>query len=97
MGNTQWLRCRAVAGQFSDEFAISGKDYAGQEYFLFTEKANIFPYPIEGEIDSFVRVEVIDSDGEFVLIKLPGQTLENGQTITVCRSELEKSPTRQEA
>lgn len=94
-----WLRCRASRGQFRDECAVSGRDYSGEEFSLFVASPRVFPLAAlgESETDAFVEVDVIDREGDFVLVRLPDQTFGNGRTITVCNSELERSPDRQEA
>ena len=95
--STKWLRCRANAGQFSNEFAVSGMDFAGKEFSLFVDKNNVFAaQQTDREADAFVAVTVIDQEGDYVLVRLPGPTFENGQTVTVCRAELEDNPSRQQ-
>lgn len=100
MNDVLWLRCIIGPGQFSDECAISGDTFDGEGFSLFApEEFTIAEGHVGAEetVKGWVQVEEIDREGELVLIKLPRQTLENGMTITVSASELEKNPSRQEA
>ena len=95
-----WLRCQASLGQFEDEFAISGNDHSGETFSFFTHREFVQAEESPGEqqsVNAVLRVTELANEGELVLIRLPGQTLANGQTLTVRRSELENAPAWQEA
>lgn len=95
-----FLRCNASQGQFADELAISGKDHQGEEFSFFSHRqfVELDREPGGNEsVPALLRVTQLASDGELALIRLPGQTLANGQTITVHRGELEEAPAWQEA
>lgn len=85
-----WLHCEAIAGQFPTEAAIRGKDYSGEEFSLFVPVRHVRSSKSLGDewVLGEVRVEVLDSRDDFFLIELPGQTLSNGRTITVRKSQL---------
>lgn len=86
--NTLWLKCRASAGQFQKELAVSGQDRAGNGFSMFVDRDLVV-----GESEhALLKVIGLASEGELVLVRLPGRTFENGQTITVRRSQLEQEP-----
>ena len=94
------LQCEATPGQFADELAISGKNHKGVEFSFFCHRQFVeTEQEPQGEeaVPAYIRVTELDRDGELVLIRLPGQTLANGQTITVRRQELEDAPAGQNA
>lgn len=93
MNESHWLRCEISDGQFSDEIVVKGKTSNGEGFSLFTtEKFVRFEGDLAlGEVPGSVRVTVLDRQSGLSLVRLPNQTLENGYTITVNDSELEKS------
>lgn len=98
--NELWLRCSVSEGQFSDEFAVSAQTFDEGEFSLFVPDEFV---ELEGSLDEqqsvpgWVRVDVLDQKDDLVLVRLPRQTLENGRSVTVRRSQLETRPARQEA
>ena len=95
-----WLRCEATLGQFADELVISGKDHSGEEFSLFAHRDFVQTEQAPhdgGSVPALLRVTELAKDGGLVLVRLPGQTLANGQTITVRGEELEDAPAWQEA
>lgn len=78
---TGWLKCIVTDGQFQSEKAVRGEDHAGRGFSFFADKKCVSPSG-----DS-VKVIILAEESERVLVKLPGQTFENGQTITVARSQ----------
>lgn len=86
--NILWLKCKASAGQFQKELAISGLDRSDNGFSLFVDSDNVRG---SGE-NAHLRVVGLASEGELVLVRLPGRTFENGQTITVRSSQLEEEP-----
>lgn len=90
-----WLQCEATTGQFADELAISGKNHRGEEFSFFCHRRFVeTEQEPQGSdvVSAHIRVTELAKDGELVLVRLPGQTLANGQTITVRRQELENAP-----
>jgi hypothetical protein len=100
MQGMKWLSCTVSAGQFRDEFAVSGVTYDGREFSLFTSQRFLrFERAPEGrsEVPAHVLVHVVDARGGLYLVKLPGQTFDNGSTITVRDAQLEDCGERQYA
>jgi hypothetical protein len=91
---TKWLLCSVSPGQFPNEYAVSGTQYNGKGFSLFAPRETVSA-PSSGEGDGFMKVDVVDSQGELVLVRLPAQTFENGQHITVSARMLQSAPTLQ--
>ena len=91
MSTTLWLRCRASKGQFTDEVAIIGKDFAGEVFSFFVNQdfVECEGNPESGEVDALLRVKKLDQKDNLVLIQLPGQTIGNGSVITVTTNDLQ--------
>lgn len=90
MGNVLYLKCKASKGQFSDEVAIRGKDFTGEDFSFFVNRdfVQTTDDPESGEVNACLSVIPIDSNAGLVLIRLPGQTFGNGSTITVREDDL---------
>src|SRR4051812_34900906 len=87
-----WLKCKVTAGQFSSEYVIQGKEADGAAYSAFVPSQFIrcTEEPTKGRlVDGCVSVKIVDESGELRLVRLPRQTLENGQSITVTEDQLE--------
>jgi len=100
MNRTKWLICLASPGQFSDEVAIHGIDYAGNEFELFTSRRFVrFEHDpsSEKEVDARLQTVLLESKDNLCLIQLPGQTFDNGSSITVRADQLEEDSTLQPA
>ena len=94
------LRCQVSPGMFSGEVAVRGRTADGTEFSLFVpdDFVEYDPPVIAGEpVDGRLCVEILDSDCGLLLVRLPGQTFENGQTVTVRDSEVERRPCRETA
>ena len=95
-----WLRCEVSRGQFNNEVAVSGQTYDGRGFSLFIS-GEFVEVEHEGSIgadepvNGYVRVDQLDRKGSLVLVKLPGQTFENGRTITVHEQQLSMRDSRQ--
>ena len=86
------LRCQVSPGMFSGEVAVRSRAADGTEFSLFVsddfgecDRA----IPADGSVDGWLCVEVLASEGPLVLVRLPDQTFENGQTLTVRDTEVE--------
>jgi hypothetical protein len=90
-----WLNCTITPGQFSCEYAVEGVTHTGEGFSLFACDYDLefrcAPAGAE-RINGFVRVEVIDEQGNLALIRLPQRTMENGETVTVNRRDLRYTP-----
>jgi hypothetical protein len=87
------LRCQISPGLFSGEVAVRCKAADGGEFSLFVpddfvEHEAMDASPIEG----WLCVEVLAREGALILVRLPGQTFENGQTVTVRDTQVELRP-----
>ena len=93
---SKWLSCSISPGQFPTEFAVAGRHYTDKGgvkgYSLFAPIDSVISLSSAAEGPGLVQVDVIDSKDDLVLVKLPAQTFENGQHITVKQSELQDKP-----
>jgi hypothetical protein len=100
MKRTKWLICSASPGQFSDEVAVRGEDYQGNDFSLFTSRKFVHcdrTPTVDFEVSALLQAVVLDQRDSLYLIRLPGQTFDNGSTITVRAEQLEDQPSRQYA
>ncbi len=92
------LRCQVSRGMFSGEVAVRGKTAYGAEFSLFVPddfvEADLSATVTEA-VNGWIRVEVLQREGALMLVRLPYQTFENGQTVTVRDSEVEIRPRRE--
>jgi len=98
MNRTKWLTCRVSPGQFSDELGVRGHDHQNKEFSLFTSRRFVRceKLPAAGEeVPGSLQAVVLDQQGTLCLIRLPGQTFDNGSTITVRSDQLEDSQAHQ--
>jgi hypothetical protein len=85
---TALLHCSISSGQFPNEYAVSGTQHDGTGFSLFVSK-DLVRNVNNTNHTGLVEVEQIDRKGELVLVRLPAQTFENGQYITVKASDLQ--------
>jgi len=100
MNRTRWLTCFASPGQFSDEYAIRGENYQGHEFSLFIPQRFVHcgrRPERDQEESALLQTIVLEQHGTLCLIRLPGQTFDNGSTITVRLDQLVDAPSRQYA
>lgn len=99
MNTKHWLRVIASKGQFSDEVAIRGADYNGEQFSFFAQDdfVQVVGDINSGSADAFLRVTRLDQKDDLVLIRLPGQTFGNGSTITVMERDLSERKEREPA
>jgi hypothetical protein len=93
-----YLRCRVSCGLFTGEAAVRGAAFDGTEFSLFLPEEYVeYDAPLTGRgiVDGWMRVDVIDSRGPLLLVRLPAETFENGRTITVARSQVQDRESRQ--
>jgi hypothetical protein len=94
MAETQWLPCSVSPGQFPSEYAVAGVQHNGKPFSLFAPRAMVLAPPSE-EGQGLVRVEVVGRRDDLVLVRLPAETFENGQYVTVTAGELQAGPAAQ--
>ncbi|MBX3436261.1 MAG: hypothetical protein KF861_02140 [Planctomycetaceae bacterium] len=95
-----WLRCNVSPGQFSGEYAVSGETHSGEGFSLFVCEDDIEcrRFPVGDErVTGQMRVEILAEKGTLALVRLPRQSMENGETITVNRNDLQLHRAKQEA
>jgi hypothetical protein len=92
------LRCLVNRGMFSGEVAVRGKTSDGTEFSLFVPEdfveANLSA-TADQSVDGWLRVEVLAREGALILVRLPSQTFENGQTVTVRDDQVENRARRE--
>ena len=89
-----FLRCRVRSGQFSGEVAVHGRTYNGDEFSLFVPDEYVdcdTPPTGESTVDGWIRVHILASDAQRLLVQLPEQSFENGRTITVAKTEVQNN------
>ena len=92
------LRCQVSRGMFSGEVAVRSKTAYGIEFSLFVAEEFVeadLSATADAAVEGWLRVEVLAREGALMLVRLPGQTFENGQTVTVRDSEVEIRPRRE--
>ena len=95
-----WLECKASPGQFSGELAVRLQAFDGSEFSLFAPEEYVDfseQYEETGSVDAWLRVEIVESQDELNLVRLPRQPLGNGQFVTVRASQLRARANPQEA
>jgi hypothetical protein len=83
---------------FCGEVAVRGITADGVEFSLFVSKDFVesdSPIGDSEPVAGWLLVEVLDQEGDLVLVRLPGQVFENGQTVTVRDSLVERRPWHQ--
>lgn len=90
----KWLECTITPGQFTGEYAIQGEMFDKSGFSLFAPKNDLRfsgeptrDKPIKGLIRVMPRAEKDD----LILVSLPRPTFENGRTITVKKTQLQKA------
>jgi hypothetical protein len=93
-----WLNCTISSGQFSDEFAVSGRDFQGNGFSFFAPANCVRPNsaPPEGaEAPARVLVVILGQRDDLTLVQLPATTFDNGATVTVREDQLAYQAARQ--
>ncbi len=83
---------------FSGEVAVRGRSADGTEFSLFVSDYFVEfdqAIPTDSSVDGWLCVEVLAYEGPLLLVRLPGQTFENGQTVTVRDTEVEARSRRE--
>jgi hypothetical protein len=88
---TKWLHCSVSPGQFPDEYAVGGKQYNGKRFSLFAPRELVRLATAE-EGKGLLQVEVVDRKDDLVLVRLPEESFENGQYVTVQEAQLQETP-----
>ncbi len=86
------LQCQVSPGMFKGEVAVRGISADGTEFSLFVSDEYVeCRDKLQTEVfcEGRLRVQVLDREGPLVLVRLPGQTFENGRTVAVSDSMVE--------
>jgi hypothetical protein len=100
MAEKWWLCCEAAPGQFPGELGITGETSNCTVFSLFMPDKRVIcsQTPSEGKpAECWLEVEVISKQGDLVVVRLPRQTLENGQFVIVKGNQLQREPGLQKA
>jgi hypothetical protein len=94
-----FLRCQLSLGMFQGEYAVRGKTAEETEFSLFVPEEFVeCDSPVsDGAIDGWLRVNVLAQANHLMLVRLPGQAFENGRTVTVRESEIERRSSHEPA
>ncbi len=88
------LNCRVFPGQFSDEYGVQGVLHDNRNFDLFAPRKYVKPNKGQGEpkhgepVKGIIQVILGPEKNDLILVTLPRPTFENGQTITVKKSQL---------
>jgi len=92
------LQCQVSPGLFNGEVAVRGETADGTGFSLFVSDDFVeYDSPVDAAspVDGWLYAEVLDRKADLLLVQLPGQTFENGRTITVRDSQIEHRPRRE--
>ncbi len=87
----KWLKCIITPGQFTGEYAVSGKMFDGSEFSLFAPKEKLCfsgKPTSEKPVKGFIHVELSFQKDNLQLVILPRPAFEFGRTITVRKTQL---------
>lgn len=82
------LRCSVSPGQFTGEYAVSASQSNGELFSLFVDEELVDTESREHPGEGWLRVAILESRGNDVLIMLPAPSLEGGQFVTVPSNQL---------
>ena len=88
-----WIECVVVPGQFSGEYAVQIDTYDGKSLILFARDDEVeLEGPVGGSGPKRARLaaSIVDRSGDLLLVRLPRQTLENGQYVTLKESQIQQ-------
>ena len=90
-----WLRCTVTPGQFTGEYAVRGEQFNGSVFSFFAPEE----YVAQAEAvengrhaDAWVRVHVWGQKGNLAVVRLPRESFESGQYVTVPTDQLTTTP-----
>src|SRR5262249_13377098 len=85
------LRCQLYPGQFSSEFTVIVESFNGRAFSLFAAREDV-QYDWEPSQDQpaegWLKVKILETDGNNLLLQLPQSTLGNGSYLAVRRDQL---------
>jgi hypothetical protein len=87
-----WLRCTLSAGQFPNEYGVDGMQFNQEPFSLFVPQMytkSDQPPTVGKPVKGWVKVSVVERQGDLVLVFLPRPTFQNGPYVTVKPEQLE--------
>lgn len=93
-----YLRCKVGLGQFSGEVAVQAAMAGGEEFSLFVSDEYVDyegGLAVASSLDGWLRVQVLAAQSGLLLVQLPGETFENGRTVTVEKTEVQQRTPQQ--
>lgn len=85
-----FLRCEVYPGQFSCEYAVSVRSFAGEGFSLFAAVGDVecdYPPTRERAAPGWLAVRVVAETDTRRLVCLPQSTLEGGRYLSACPSQ----------
>ena len=82
MKNRAWLRCDVRPGMFDDEVAICVTTLAGGILSFFIPADLVGRFSAASE-EKAISVDVVDRNGEYGIVALPGRSFEGSSFATV--------------
>jgi len=83
------LKVKVSEGQFSNEYAVSGKMFDGTRFSMFVERDKVILLEkLRLFTNGLLEVGIGQCKDSLVLIKLPQPTFEYGRVITVKKDQL---------
>jgi hypothetical protein len=89
------LRSTISPGQFSSEYTVVGKDVNDKVFSFFAPRDYVVcdkPPAGRESAEGWVRVQVWHDYGNRVVVRLPFESFESGQYVTVVAGQLQRSP-----
>ncbi len=89
------LQYTVTPGQFSSEYTVIGRQADGRVFSFFVPQEDVecARRPNLGEaVEGWVRVQVCQHVGHRAIVRLPRESFESGQYVTVEESQLQISP-----
>ncbi len=89
------IRCQLYPGQFSSEYAVVVESFSGRAYSLFAFRDDVTTDrepTLDEPTDGWLRVKVLEPEGNNVLVQLPQSTIENGAYLAVRRDQMRFCP-----
>ena len=91
---TTFLTCNVSSGQFRDEYAVKAQAQNG-EFSLFAPESCVKIREGDAvcagqEKPGLLAVKLLESDESRALVELPAQAFENGNAVTVARSQIKE-------
>jgi hypothetical protein len=94
------IRCKVFPGQFSSEYAVEGVQVTGERFSLFAPVNAVEtdePPTRDRAVDGWLKVGIWELAGSRAIVRLPRESFESGQFVTVSVSQFKTRPEAVEA